>query len=175
MTTFTEKTTVSEINEFDLALAQSLVARAWPMASPKRDERAITRPTAPQRSNVASAEIRHLSALIWQLEELRNAEKSDDYGILRPSDSAYDRARDLLIDAAIFAARKGRQIPHGCVSTDSEGGIRVEWVRSASSVHLAVPATSRRSPYIYHEVGDSYATEPASPESLASWLRAIAD
>ena len=156
MTLFDNKTSVLEINEVDLVLAKALIAPAWPMAHSHRDERTTSSAVIPQRSKSASAEIRHLSSLVEQLENLRDAEEADAYGILRPSDLAYERTRDLLIDAAIFAAGNGRQIPHGCVSTDSEGGVRVEWVRRTNSVHLAVPATSRRNPYIYHETGAAY-------------------
>ena len=68
---------------------------------------------------------------------------------------------------------RGGGIPAGCGSTDSEGGVRIEWVCPTASVHLVVPATSDRKAYIYHEVGDDYATEDATPERLAYWLRQI--
>jgi len=172
--TLTDKTVVPEFDEIDLAWAQVAVVQARLAANPKRDERATDPPDTPQFSQLASAGIRHLSALIGQLEELRNVEEpEDEYGILRPTDIAYERARSLLVDAAISAARCGRQIPYGCVSTDSEGGVRVEWVRPTASVHLVVPASSRRLPYIYHEVNDSYATDSASPKGLARWLQEI--
>jgi rubrerythrin len=173
--TLSSKTTVPEINELDLALVGSWpLARALLVKSRTRDERTTDQRITPGHSRIASAEIRHLSALIGQLIELRNAEESDEYGILRATEPAYKRACGLLIDAAIFAALDGdRQIPQGCVSTDSEGGVRIEWVRPASSVHLAIPAPSNRAAYIYHEIGDEYATEPASPERLAHRLREI--
>ena len=82
-------------------------------------------------------------------------------------------ASHLLTDAAIVSALKGRQIPLGCASTDSEGGIRIEWVRPTSSVHLVIPASPGRDGYVYHEVGDQYGTVSATPEALARWLREI--
>ena len=117
---------------------------------------------------IASAKIKHLSGLIQQIIELLNGPESDEHGILRPTDAAFESARTLLVDAAIVLAPK--QIPYGCASTDPQGGIRIEWVRPSISVHLVIPATDGRSPYVYHEIGDAYATVPATPEVLAFWL-----
>lgn len=117
--------------------------------------------------------IRHLSVILRELIDLRNGPERDDYGMLRPAKFAFDAASQLLVDAAMVAATEGRQIPLGCVSTDSQGGVRVEWVRDDSSVHLAVPATNAKSAYIYHEAGNRYATEDATSERLAHWLREI--
>ena len=110
---------------------------------------------------------------LGQLIDLRKEPKKDDYGRLRPTDDAFNRSFRLLAGAAIEATRQGRVIPAGCGSTDSEGGVRIEWVCPTASVHLVVPATSDRKAYIYHEVGDDYATEDATAERLAYWLRQI--
>lgn len=127
----------------------------------------------PERENLAKAEIRHVSAIMRDLNSLRAGPERDDYGILRPTTRAYDEASRLLVDAAIVAAGKNRQIPQGCVSTDDEGGVRIEWVRADRSVHLAVPNTDAKSPYIYHELGVEYGTESATSERLAFWLNGI--
>jgi hypothetical protein len=119
---------------------------------------------------VGTANIKYLSSLIQQLIELRNEPESDDHGVLRAAQPAFDRACHLLIDAAIVSALESRQIPHGCASTDSEGGIRIEWVRDSASVHLIVPASDKRGEYVYHEEGANYGTEPATAETLARWL-----
>lgn len=172
--TLTGKTSGPEINELDLELARARFARAWSLETRRTDERVVDRPITPGHSRIASAEIKHLSALIGQLVELRQAEESDEYGTLRATEAAYGLACSLLIDAAIIAALEGRrQIPHANVSTNSEGGVRIEWVRPTHSVHLAIPATSDRPAYIYHEVGNEYAAEPVSPERLAYRLREI--
>jgi len=166
---------VPEISELEWGLAFTWAARVLPKESwyHKKDERATHSPITPERGKLRSADIRHLSALIGQLAELRTAEESDQYGVLRAGEHAYNLACRRLIDAAIVAALEGREIPYGCASTDSEGGVRIEWIRPASSVHLVVPATSDRPAYIYHEVGDTYATEPATAERLARWLREV--
>lgn len=122
---------------------------------------------------MSELEWQHLSPLMGQLVDLRNSEECDDYGILRATKYAFDLACNLLVDAAIVAAKDGRQIPHGCASTDSEGSIRIEWVRPTTSVHLVVPATGDSEEYIYHEIENQYGTETASAEVLAFWLRVI--
>ena len=131
------------------------------------------------RSNyvtIASANINYLSALIRQLEELRDEECEDEYGTLRASQHAFEQARDLLTNAAIHMALKGdRQIPYGCASTDSEGGIRIEWVRPTAGVHLVIPANVEGDKYVYHEQGDHYGTEPATAEAIARWLSILSD
>jgi hypothetical protein len=119
------------------------------------------------------ANIQHLATIFGQLSELRGEEESDEFGVLRPTDFAFQAAGGLLLEAAVAAARDGREIPHGCVSTDSEGGIRIEWVRPRSSVHLVIPASPDREAYLYHEVENNYASEPVTVTTLAHWLRVI--
>src|SRR5947209_2582338 len=111
---------VPEISELDWRLAFTRAARALPNESwyRKRDERASDPLVSPERLKLCSADIRHLSALIGQLMELRTAEESDEYGILRAGEHAYNVACHLLIDAAIVAALEGREVPYGCTSTD---------------------------------------------------------
>jgi hypothetical protein len=115
----------------------------------------------------------HLSAMVRDLNALRDGPESDEYGALRPSIHAYETSMQLLTGAATLASQEGWQCALGCVSTDSEGGVRVEWVRDRRSVHLVAPKSSDANAYLYHEVGDDYATEDATPEGLARWLREI--
>src|SRR5688572_27665301 len=60
--------------------------------------------------------VRHLSAILRELIELRNGPEQDEHGILRPTKYAFDTASQLLIDAAMTSATEGRQIPLGCLS-----------------------------------------------------------
>ena len=117
--------------------------------------------------------MKHLSLLIEQLVELGNEPEQDAYGVLRPTKHAFDLASNLLVDAAIASDAEARHVPYGCVSTDAQGGVRVEWVRDSASVHLIVPYSEDRREYVYHEEGTRYATEPATAESLSRWLRII--
>ena len=113
-----------------------------------------------------------LLQIIGQLFELWKEPEEDEYGCLSPTRHAFKQSVHLLVDAAIEAYPQCR-IPSGCVSTDSEGGVRIEWIRPTASVHLVIPAASDRVAYVYHQVGNDYATEDATPECLAYWLHRI--
>ena len=127
-----------------------------------------------EHARLASAGIEHLSTIVARLNELWKGPEEDDYGRLRPTDSAYETAIGLLVDCAIDGAPDERMIPAACVSTDSEGGVRVEWVRDQASVHLVVSAErSPKSAYIYYEGPEGYATEPATAEALLMRLRSV--
>ena len=166
-----EKQTTQEFTELEWKLAVSRFA-CPPFVRP-RDDRATPEAIRPERLRLASAGIKYLSAIIRQLVELRNEAEHDEYGVLCASQHAFEAGCLLLIDAAIFSARSGRQIPYGVASTDSQGGIRVEWVRPTASVHLVVAATASQKPYIYHEVPSDFGTEPATAEVFAHWLSKI--
>lgn len=127
----------------------------------------------PERATITKAEIEHLSGILQELNSLRTGPEQDEHGVLRPTRDAYEMASGLLVDAAIVASRKTRKIPLGAVSTDSEGGVRIEWVRPDRSVHLVVPSARENPSYIYHECGDDFDTEDASADRLAHWLIAI--
>jgi hypothetical protein len=159
--------------EIQWALRRVETVLAEREAGEAEDPRATPDPVAPERQQLADAGILHLSPILQQLLELWNGPENDDYGRLRPTRDAFEKTIELLVDAAIDGHFQRRQIPYGCVSTDSEGGVRIEWVREAASVHLAVPATKTEAAYVYHEVGSHYATETATPESLSRWLSAI--
>jgi hypothetical protein len=159
--------------EWRLALSRARTPKSQAPSVRTGDDRATPDTIAPERLRLASAGIKYLSAIIQQLVELRKEAESDEYGTLRASQHAFDIACHLVTDAAIISACDGRQIPRGCTSTDSQGGVRIEWVRPTASVHLVIPASSNHAPYIYHEVADCHATEPASPDRLASRLIAV--
>jgi hypothetical protein len=160
--------------ERQFALARALRAVTDPRAT--EDEDPLTTPDTvpPERWQLANAGILHLSPIVRQLVELWKGPKNDDFGCLQPTQYAFDRTIEFLVDAAIDAnSDKGRQIPSGCVSTDSEGGVRIEWIRDAASVHMVVPAQTNRAAYVYHETGNDYATEDMTPRRLSHLLRAI--
>jgi len=127
----------------------------------------------PERQQLAGAAILHLSPIVGQITELWRAPEEDEYGRLRPTRYAFEESVRCLVDAAIEAYEQGRQIPFGRVSTDSEGGVRIEWIRPSASVHLVIPASKDGARYVYHEVANNYATDDATPERLAYWLRRI--
>jgi hypothetical protein len=163
----------------DIRLAQwRAFCQAEETSAEQEDPRTTPCPVSPERLQLSEAGILHLSPIVKQLVELWRGPQDDDYGQLRPTPYAFDKAVDLLIDAAIVArmsAHSGpRQIPYGCVSTDAAGGVRIDWMRTTRSVRLSIPPTKEGVAYVYHEDGDAYATDDATPERLWHWLGLIA-
>ena len=129
------------------------------------------------RGNIVKADIKHLSGLLRQLLDLRNAPERDSYGILRLDDRVFHRAASLLIDASIDLAKEyGTEIvPYGCATTDVDGGLRLEWVRDNTNVHLVLPVASPdEKEYIFHQVGPKHGMEwSVTSKSLARYLSLI--
>jgi hypothetical protein len=170
-----EEQALPQWSDSELKLALSRIATKPSRAAyPGMQDDRVTPPIIrAERLHLASANIRYLSDIVRQLIELRHEAESDEYGALRVSQHAFDTACHLLMDAAILAAFDSRQIPHGCAAPDSEGGIQIAWIRPNAGVSLVVPSAADRAPYIYHELGTVHATEPATAEALARWLREI--
>jgi hypothetical protein len=125
------------------------------------------------RATLVASDVAATNVVLERLEALLREEETDDYGVLRPTGFAFATTRDLLVGAA---TQIGEPFPRAAVSTDSEGGVRVQWIRPACQVRLVVPATSEGRGYIYHEEGDQYGlVEPVSVAALASWLSWLAD
>lgn len=120
-----------------------------------------------------TAEIKYLSHLLKELLAVRTMPSTEDEPAA--TDEAYRAARDILISAAINAGLSGRPIPHGYVTTDPEGGIRIEWFRDEVRVHLIIRATRERGGYVYYHRESGHGTEPATAYSLAKWLKIISD
>lgn len=125
---------------------------------------------------IAAAEIRDLSGVMRQLVELRQSPLEDHRGTIRPSDVAFDRAVELLVDASVtLSVDHSGRVPFGSVSPDFEGGLRIEWVRPDASVHLVLNRDGNDE-YIYHEQGEAFGTDdPVTPTRLASWLHILKD
>lgn len=156
-----------------LAAAYCRELESTPSGVEEEDDRS-TPEIADGLDRIANAKIQHLSKIMQQLNELWSGPERDDYGILRPSKHAYIKASELMVDAAIIAAIEyDRGIPFGCVATDSEGSVRIEWTSPDASVRLVVPASENESAYVFHEVGKEYDTEDATPEGLSRWLRNV--
>lgn len=127
-------------------------------------------------AKVAKAEIKYISDLIQQLIILRQQPQVDEYGTLRLNQQVFNSARELLINAAVELVFNydGKRMPHGCASTDEQGGLRFEWFRGESSVHLVFPVShSSRRPYIFHKFGDQHGMEEVSATNLARQLSHI--
>jgi hypothetical protein len=116
-------------------------------------------------------------ATLRQIGELASGEEIDEYGILRPTHYAFLRAVTLLNRAlrAMMDASMRRDrpctFPRGAVTTDENGGLRIEWSDDDRAVHLVVPSRDDGRSYIYYEIGQIYGTESRVTGSfLSHWL-----
>lgn len=136
------------------------------------DSQAAT-PSEVPKCKIVHAGTKFIAHLLKQLEEVRIADDTEDER--QATRDAYDVARELLVNATIIAGRMGRAIPFGHVTTDPEGGVRIEWFSRDARVHLVIRATRDRGGYIYHRVAAEYKTEPATAYSLAKWLKFVSE
>lgn len=107
-----------------------------------------------------------LKRLVALLEE----DETDDYGILQPSQSAFNLAMRLVIDA--YEAM-GNTFPRASVSTDEQGSIRLTWSKQAidAEVRLVAKANANQKAYLYHELKGDYAVEhDVTAFILVQWL-----
>jgi hypothetical protein len=107
-----------------------------------------------------------LKRLLALLEE----DGEDEYGILKPTQTAFKLAMQLILEA--YDAM-GEQFPRASVSTDEQGSIRLTWskLEPECEVRLLCPAHSDQAAYLYHELGTNYAVErEVSGSVLAHWL-----
>jgi len=119
--------------------------------------------------------------ILRQLLSLHLAEEQDEVGVLRPTPYAFQETVELLLDAAkIFLAIQSPPgsrrctFPAGCVTTDSEGGVRIEWLNGDRAVRLVVRSKEDQQRYIYHQIGEDYDVDyNVSADILAYWLRVL--
>jgi len=118
--------------------------------------------------------------ILCQIADLAGGDETDEYGILRPSGYALRTTFDLFLGTLMASLEqavrhdKKRRFPRGCVTTDEQGGLRIEWADEDRAVHLVVPAAQGGRSYIYHELGEAYGTEDrVSGSVLACWLQRL--
>lgn len=113
-----------------------------------------------------------LDTILEHITALASGDERDEYGVLRPTEYALCQTTELLRDAS----RRGEtyRFPDASVTTDEEGGVRIEWLHNDRAVHLVVPATNEGQSYLYHEDGDDYGiVKPMTASVLAHWLRLV--
>lgn len=109
--------------------------------------------------------MKELGSVLRQILDLANGEKMDDDGILAPTNHAMQQTTRLLIHASTIVWQHclstGRTFifPRGFVSTDSEGGLRIEWTKGDASLRLVIAGSKAGKSYLYHEFGDKYGSE----------------
>jgi len=120
------------------------------------------------------------SATIKQIFALVAGDESDGYGVLRPTDYAQRKTLKLLSRAQKAFAddvenrQLGLSFPKGFVATDSEGGIRIEWLNGDKTIRLVVPASENGQSYIYFEDDSEYGTsDRVNGSVLAHFLRLV--
>jgi hypothetical protein len=111
-----------------------------------------------------------IAVTITRLVALLEADEMDDYGQLQPTQSAFKRVMQFVVEAYDLI---GDRFQKASVSTDDQGGIRVTWSRLDvdGEVRLVCPAQAEQAAYIYHELASEYAVErDVSGAILAQWL-----
>jgi hypothetical protein len=175
----TKSLAVETPSTLELRLASAIGSNAISQPSSIRPTDELATPEIPESVlKLVRAEVKELSGLLEQLSELRQEEPNDDYGILRLEESAFEHARELLTNATIVLAIKHQhKMPYGCASTDSEGGLRIEWFRTDVSVHLVIHAAAAGGKqYIFHQIhGASVVENDVTAETLAVWLSQVGD
>lgn len=109
-----------------------------------------------------------ITVTLKRLIALLEADETDEYGILQPSQSAFKSAMQFVVEA--YDAM-GDNFPKASASTDEEGSIRLTWSKPAADceVRLICPAQTDKTAYLYHELGSTYAVEREEFE-LTQWL-----
>lgn len=172
----------TETSSLTLYDSEQLARLFWNCDSAEKTSSAVrdkssTPDVRQELQQIANADIKDLSAIMQQLIVLRKSHSSDHRGVIRPVDEAFELVVQLLVDGSLVLRQNySLRVPQGFVSPDFEGGLRIEWIRPAASVHLVIGPTSETPRYIYHEANGVYGVDKyVSPERLASWLRLIRD
>jgi hypothetical protein len=111
-----------------------------------------------------------IAVTLNRLVALLGEDETDEYGRLQPTQSAFKRTMQLVIEAYDAI---GDRFPKATVSTDEQGGIRVTWSKldRDCEVRLVCPAKSEEGAYICHELGSEYAVvRGLTGGTLAQWL-----
>ncbi len=106
-----------------------------------------------------------------QLDALRNAPEADEFGRVRPSDSAISTATRVTFSMV----QAGHDMPMvEDVATDSDGAIRILWTKDNRALELVCPFQPSQRPYWYYSDSRDYRIEyEQSPEvlqRLVAWL-----
>jgi hypothetical protein len=127
------------------------------------------RPLITERVRSLSAELTDGPRyVVEELIALLEGEEHDEQGVLRPTLFAFRRTFHLIQQVGL---QLREHFPRAAVSTDSEGGCRIQWLWPKRQVRLIVPAQGDGQQYIYHQEGNNYSVEEdVSPQRLVEWL-----
>ena len=105
------------------------------------------------------------------MELLETEEEEDEYGILKPTDYAFQTVIKLLLEAGSLM---GSNFPKGSACPDDRGGIRLEStsLESDREVCLVCPFNSENPVYIYRATRDNHTSEDViSASNLVNSLK----
>lgn len=122
---------------------------------------------------IEGADIRYASCILGQLRAAREMQSTDEEP--RATQVAYEQAKSTIVEAMIECGLEKRQIPKGYVSTDSEGGIRIEWLCPSARVVMVNRAKQDQNGYIYCRTDSKSGTFPTTGFYLAKALKNIVD
>ena len=111
-----------------------------------------------------------------QILELARGEECDELGILRPTAFTLEKTFKILLRAIQVWHEAAwpdlfTSFPRGAVTTDENGGLRIEWLKDDRAVCLVVAAAEDERSYLYHAFGNKYGTGNVTGRVLAKWLQ----
>ena len=106
--------------------------------------------------------------MLTDLQELETDDSPYDADNLKPTETAFRQARELLQAVTLLLPAP---LPPGTIYPDTIGGLRVEWNHPNRVLALAVRSDSSRRNYIFHTEGEDYGGDyEVTPERLKYWL-----
>jgi hypothetical protein len=125
--------------------------------------------------SVGFFELQHdspIDQILADVRDLLTEDVEDDNGMLRPTQDAFSWTVLMLTGASITSHADW---PLGCVSTDTAGGIRIEWRSHTGEIRLIAHASDATKNYIYHQCGDVHGIDDTDmhPGKLIWWLNSL--
>lgn len=153
------------VDSEDLAFLEDTI-RGWQTTANLYARRDLSAALENQASGFGLVHSRLLNLLL---------DDEEDEEQVKPTGYAFNTALRLLLETD----QNIGTLPKAAVTTDEDGGLRIQWHRPDRSVRLIIPAGSGGKHYIYYESDDNYDAEDYDPStaalSLAQRLKAMID
>ncbi|NER34286.1 MAG: hypothetical protein F6J93_09670 [Oscillatoria sp. SIO1A7] len=109
-------------------------------------------------SDQCPSDVNNFTTTIKRVLELLELEEEDDYGILKPTEYAFQTAMQLVLEAYEIM---GNRFPRGSTCTDEQGGISITWQskQPKRAVILFCPCSPEKPAYIYRDTQDDHGSE----------------
>lgn len=106
--------------------------------------------------------------MLTDLQELETDDSPYDADNLKPTETAFHQARELLEAVTLLLPAP---LPPGTIYPDTTGGLRVEWNHPNRALALAIRSDSSRRNYIFHTEDEDYGGDyEVTPERLKYWI-----